>query len=110
MECAKVIRQWMRRLPADVPVIITGDFNAPAGGEVYKIMSEGLTDAWLAAENKEGPEGTFHGFKGTPGAARIDWILFRGPWKVKRAETVTANRGGRYPSDHFPVIAELVWP
>jgi endonuclease/exonuclease/phosphatase family metal-dependent hydrolase len=59
----------------------------------------------MVAKNKAGPEGTVHGFKGTPGKTRIDWILFRGPWKVKSAETLTDAREGRFPSDHFPVLA-----
>ena len=73
------------------------------------VNTETMKDAWKEAAAKEGPEGTFHGFRGTPGQARIDWILFRGPWSVKSARTVTANQDGRYPSDHFPVLAELEW-
>jgi endonuclease/exonuclease/phosphatase family metal-dependent hydrolase len=38
---------------------------------------------------------------------RIDWILTRGPVAVERCETVTFNQDGRYPSDHFPVVADL---
>jgi endonuclease/exonuclease/phosphatase family metal-dependent hydrolase len=88
-----------------LPVVLTGDFNAPAGGETYKILAPLLKDAWLEAPDKKGPEGTFHGFKGRPGPARIDWIMFRAPWKAVSAETITDNRDGRYPSDHFPVMA-----
>ena len=36
---------------------------------------------------------------------RIDWILYRGSWRVLETETVTRSRDGRYPSDHFPVLA-----
>lgn len=104
---AEVIRRLLPALAMDLPVIVTGDFNAPAGGETYRILAEGFTDAWQTAPH--GPAGTFHGFTGKPGEARIDWILIRGPWRVARAETVTRNEGGRYPSDHFPVLASLEW-
>jgi endonuclease/exonuclease/phosphatase family metal-dependent hydrolase len=94
------------RLPKDGPFVLTGDFNAAAGDSTaYSALVPALTDAWVAAKKKTGPEGTFHGFKGTPGKARIDWILFRAPWKVKSAATLTDSRNGRYPSDHFPVLA-----
>jgi len=109
VECANVIADRMKTLPADVPVVLMGDFNAPAGGEAYRLLAATLQDSWDAAAEKEGPEGTFHGFSGKPGEARIDWILFRGPWKARRASSVTVNDGGRYPSDHFPVFAELDW-
>ena len=70
-------------------------------------LTETLTDAWATTAAKTGPRGTFHGFKGQPGQARIDWILFRGLARATQVETITKNTGGRYPSDHFPVFAEL---
>lgn len=93
------------RIPASGDFLLTGDFNANAGGPAYALLSPPLRDAYLEAKTKSGPEGTFHGFKGTPRAQRIDWILFRANWTVKSAETVTFHRDGRYPSDHFPVLA-----
>jgi endonuclease/exonuclease/phosphatase family metal-dependent hydrolase len=54
-----------------------------------------------------GPEGTFHGFTGVA-KRRIDWILTRG-FKPLRSETLTHEAGALYPSDHFPVTAELGW-
>jgi endonuclease/exonuclease/phosphatase family metal-dependent hydrolase len=109
LECAKVIASRMGNLKGGVPVILTGDFNAPADGDVYKLLTGKLEDAWKNAAERSGPEGTFHGFQGTPTGPRIDWILYKGPWKARSARTVTVNRDGRYPSDHFPVIAELDW-
>lgn len=98
------------RLPAEGDFLLTGDFNAPAGGDTYRLLVPPLEDTWVKARSRSGPEGTFHGFKGKPGPARIDWILFRAPWKVKRAEAITYHQGGRYPSDHFPVLAVFSVP
>jgi endonuclease/exonuclease/phosphatase family metal-dependent hydrolase len=106
-KCVEVIVERMSKLPKEVPFLITGDFNAPAGGGVQNRFLGTLTDAWTAAAKKSGPEGTFHGFRGTPGAARIDWIMHRGPWKTLEVETITHNENGLYPSDHFPVLARL---
>ncbi len=103
--CAGVILDFLDRLPRDVPVLLAGDFNDPAGGAVHEMLTAPLEDAWLSAETKTGPEGTFHGFRGVPGERRIDWILYRAPWSVKQAEAITYNQAGRYPSDHLPVLA-----
>jgi endonuclease/exonuclease/phosphatase family metal-dependent hydrolase len=107
VECAKVIRRRIEKLPKNVPFLLTGDFNTDVGSAPYKLLSDGLTDAWATAATKSGPRGTFHGFKGTPGEARIDWIFFRGFGRATQVETITKNENGRYPSDHFPVFAAL---
>ncbi len=107
LKCAGVIVSHIASLPPEVPLILTGDFNAPAGEAVYRILTSDLEDAWKTANSKSGPEGTFHGFTGKPGESRIDWILYRGPFEVLTAATVTFNEDGRYPSDHFPVFAVL---
>ncbi len=105
LRSARLILERVEKLPADMPFIMTGDFNAPAGGEVYKIFAGSMREAWAGAERRTGPDGTFNGFKGTGTGPRIDWIFFRGPVRVVEAETVTRNEDGRYPSDHFPVFA-----
>jgi len=107
VQSARVIQQRIAKLPKDVPFILTGDFNTDVGSDPYKTIAAGLTDAWLTAATKSGPNGTFQGFRGTPGAARIDWILFRGLARATQAETITKSEDGRYPSDHFPVLAVL---
>jgi endonuclease/exonuclease/phosphatase family metal-dependent hydrolase len=108
VHCVQAIRQRLRTLPKDIPVVVTGDFNNAPIGPVHDIMATDLQDAWIGAPRRQGPDATFHAFTGKPDH-RIDWILFRG-LKAVRAETVTTHRGALYPSDHFPVVAELRWP
>jgi endonuclease/exonuclease/phosphatase family metal-dependent hydrolase len=92
---------------APLPVVLTGDFNSPAGSVSYDILvnGAGLVDTWVAAETRTPLYATFHGFG--PLAAegfRIDWILTRGV-VVRAAGINTFSLGGRYPSDHLPVQA-----
>lgn len=110
LRAAKLIAERIRALPPNLPFILTGDFNAPAGGAVYKVFADLLKDAWHEAPRRSGPEGTFNGFQGRGDGPRIDWILFRGELKVREAETVTFHQEGRYPSDHFPVFAVFELP
>jgi len=107
LNCARLIAERLQQRPKDVPLILTGDFNAPAGGEVYKVFAGALEDAWVTAAKRTGPECTLSGFKGNTSGPRIDWILCRGDLKTLEAETVTYNQNGRYPSDHYPVFAVL---
>jgi endonuclease/exonuclease/phosphatase family metal-dependent hydrolase len=89
-----------------------GDFNAIAETSEtwHAVTSDGLRDAWVVAEKKEGPPLTSSGFGPPPQGreARIDWILVGGPVTVERAVTLLHSVDGRWPSDHYPVAAELV--
>ncbi|MCW5979748.1 MAG: endonuclease/exonuclease/phosphatase family protein, partial [Bryobacteraceae bacterium] len=107
LRAARLMASRLESTDPATPFLMTGDFNAPAGGDVYRALAPPLEDAWIRAARRLGPEGTFHGFTGKPDPPRIDWILYRGPWRVLAAETLTVNDGGRYPSDHFPVAAVL---
>jgi endonuclease/exonuclease/phosphatase family metal-dependent hydrolase len=105
---ARLLLQRVEALPADVPVVVTGDFNTQPGGPVYAMLTQSLADVRVIARQVDGPDGTFHQFTGVP-MRRIDWILTRGLTPL-RAATIAAPEGGPYRSDHFPVTAQLEWP
>lgn len=104
--CARLIVERVRALPPETTVIMTGDFNSDVSAEPHRILTTALTDAWQQMRNAAGPRATFHRFTGKPAAlGRIDWILYRGELAPQSVKTITDNRNGRYPSDHFPVLA-----
>ncbi|MBN8736420.1 MAG: endonuclease/exonuclease/phosphatase family protein [Xanthomonadales bacterium] len=105
---AAVILERIAKLPPDEPFVLTGDFNTKPASRVHAMLTAHLHDAWLVAPHRRGPDKTFHAFTGEP-TERIDWILVRG-FRVKDARTVTTHQGKLYPSDHFPVTADLLWP
>jgi endonuclease/exonuclease/phosphatase family metal-dependent hydrolase len=49
-QSANVILQLISQLPVELPLFLTGDFNAPAGGELHSTLTAQLQDAWLSAE------------------------------------------------------------
>jgi endonuclease/exonuclease/phosphatase family metal-dependent hydrolase len=104
---AELIRTRIAALPADVPVILVGDFNTDPDGDVHAALARNLVDVRAAAPVKQGPDATFHNFTGKPDR-RIDWIMARGI-KPNSTSTLTTHDGTAYPSDHFPVIAEFGW-
>jgi endonuclease/exonuclease/phosphatase family metal-dependent hydrolase len=100
LECAKVLAAFLAKLPAGAAIILTGDFNTDASGPVFELLTQRLTDARPANAG-----GTFHGFTGQPGQDRIDWILYSGPLQLTEARILDQALNGRFPSDHFPVLA-----
>lgn len=102
-KAAAKVAAFVATLPKGEPVVVTGDFNDVPGSGAYRILTAGLADSWTALRKPEA--GTFHGFTGKA-EKRIDWILTRG-FKPTTAAIDRQTVGGRYPSDHFAVIATL---
>lgn len=130
LQSGRLLRRTAESLGGDEPVLVMGDFNAPADRRYrgpYRVLtdpasSDGdtpfLLDAFRCAHEREhGPhrnDGTYHRFRGVSEGwgcgDRIDWILL----SPAAFDTVDAaidrfSRDGRYPSDHFPVTAVLRW-
>jgi len=118
---ARILRAALDAHWDGTPQILMGDFNAAPNSAAYRHLSRDLQhdahphaphpplmDAWLAAAQREGPEGTYHGGTGrVRWMGRLDRILFRPDLEVQRVATVTHQSGSRFPSDHYPVLAEL---
>jgi endonuclease/exonuclease/phosphatase family metal-dependent hydrolase len=110
---AELIVRTVRDFDPALPVVLLGDFNAPAGSNpVYDLLTGpgGFTDTWCALGLEEPPFGTYHAFRGPAGAeghGRIDWVLTRGAVEPLAAALVTDEHYGQYPSDHFPVTARV---
>jgi endonuclease/exonuclease/phosphatase family metal-dependent hydrolase len=104
----------------DIPAIVTGDFNCTPDSLPYSnFMEDGFVDTYLAAGSDTGDAGTFHAFEGSRytershGPERIDWVLLRDPrHRIRVLSQLTVRdhdrESGIYPSDHYPVLAELV--
>ena len=109
-EGAALIARKTAEFDKAAPVIITGDFNAAAEKSApWQAFSDaGFQDAWVASAEKVGPPITWGAFAPPDEEhSRIDWVLFKGPIKPLRCETVLYNEDGRYPSDHYPVAARF---
>ncbi|MEZ6070865.1 MAG: endonuclease/exonuclease/phosphatase family protein [Pirellulales bacterium] len=109
---AQLIVQRTARLDPNLPVVLLGDFNSRAEkSQVYDtLVADGaFADAWNAAAQRGEPIDTFHDYEQVGDSGRrIDWILTRGSVRVLSAEVVTFSENGQFPSDHFPVMADVV--
>lgn len=100
------------------PAIVTGDFNVGEDNPALRALLAGASDAaapFVDTFRVRHPDaqavGTFTGFKieQTRGP-KIDYVLVQPGAEVISAEIIRSSRGGRYPSDHFPVIARVRFP
>jgi endonuclease/exonuclease/phosphatase family metal-dependent hydrolase len=107
LQGARLLSSRIAQLTKGSSVIVAGDFNTEPNGPVHALLTRRMIDVRVAAPKREGPDGTYHAFGGKADR-RIDWILARG-FTPLRAKTVTARQGDLYPSDHFPVTADLAW-
>ena len=109
MGAARVIKEQLLSYDDEIPTILMGDFNA---------APESLCYQWLTGKEVDGENGldfnetfkmpypsTFHRFTGKPTGDYIDWILYRGPLRLRACEVLQGPVDGIYPSDHFPVKA-----
>lgn len=103
-----LVRRITFRRPRDA-VIALGDFNAGESNPAIAMMREHLVDTFREANPHDSVAGTFNGFRGDSTGERIDYIFADSSLVVRRAAIVRDRPGGRWPSDHFPVVAELAW-
>jgi endonuclease/exonuclease/phosphatase family metal-dependent hydrolase len=91
-------------------LIATGDFNLPEGGDSYKaLIAKNLKDTkYLAPEGCSDSGGTTQNFGTTSAENPIDFILVTDAYfKVSNYKVVRDTYDGYYPSDHYPLIADL---
>jgi endonuclease/exonuclease/phosphatase family metal-dependent hydrolase len=114
---AEFIARLIAREATDAPIVLMGDLNAgeqnPAITHLRGQEGNGpvrLVDTFRILHPEAQNVGTFNGFTGRTDGEKIDYVFADPSAKVKSAEIVRTHRDSRYPSDHFPVSAELVFP
>ena len=98
-----------RAFPTE-PVIVTGDFNAGEDNAAVQTMAAGkaFVDTFRVVHPDEKQVCTFNGFKAERiDGPKIDYVFVQPGTEVLSAEIVRTIRDGKYPSDHFPVVARI---
>lgn len=114
LESARLVRSVIDSVSAGKPAILTGDFNATPGSKPYAALTSGdhhLRDAYVHTSLPHlGPSFTYEGFEVRPKATgrRIDYIFVNDRAMVQKHAIIASYSDKRYPSDHLPVLAEII--
>lgn len=112
-ESVQLLKQKIPQIAGKCPFVIAGDFNLfpDLGGEkTYQLLTSTFFDAQkLAQFPHHGPTGTWSGFKeaGQPGI-KPDCIFVGPKVEVYLHGILSDTFDGQFPSDHLPVVADLV--
>lgn len=88
-----------------IPAILTGDFNCGPSSDVIEILTQaGLCETY--GEDKD-VGCTWHDFKGGEMGEPIDYIFVTPEIQVNSINIDRSMYNGRYPSDHYPVVASV---
>jgi len=119
-ESARLLLKRISAIAGQLPVVVTGDFNFNESSIGYQILTgktlekeigsqSSLRDArYLSQHGHHGPTSTFNEFKALIPEMKIDYVLVKGTVRVLQHGALSDTWNGRYPSDHLPVLAEIV--
>ncbi|MFA8343975.1 MAG: endonuclease/exonuclease/phosphatase family protein [Rhodothermaceae bacterium] len=116
-ESAKLITKKIFSLSESFPFVLTGDFNITSKSEAYKILGtqvdyfKMLDSKYNSKEKHKGIEATFTGFNKNydPAVGAIDHIFVRNETTVLTHKTIDTLINNKFPSDHFPVVTEVIF-
>lgn len=95
----------------DTPALVMGDFNMeednPAMLPLLAAEAPLLYDTFRPLHPVTPRQGTFHGFSGDHAGEKIDYVLASEAFQTLDTRILHDNTAGRYPSDHFPLLAGL---
>lgn len=112
-----LLAERVAQAPKTDPVVVMGDFNSAETSDVVKLLTGKLPglplrfcDTFRAVHPNAKEFRTAHEFHGATVGEKIDYILVRPNAQVKSSRILHDHQGDRYPSDHYPLTAEVVLP
>lgn len=96
----------------ELPLIIMGDFNSKPDSRLIQNLSNGVygkkkITAVQDFDKELYMNSTMSMFKGNKRGVHIDYIFVSEEFKVNNVEIIRHNENGRYPSDHYPLMADI---
>jgi endonuclease/exonuclease/phosphatase family metal-dependent hydrolase len=109
LNSAKLIVRKMKEISKKgESMVLMGDLNARPDDKPIEVIDENLRDTKLVSKTEPfGPEGTYTGFDyNKPAQRRIDYIFVKDS-EVLKYGVLNDPVNLHFPSDHFPVFAEI---
>ena len=110
-ESSKLILQKINNIAANEPVIFTGDLNGSHKSEWYQAIatSDKFKDTYKEVKYPYANNASHNGFGSTKDSTDIiDHIFITKHFSVSKWGLLTDTYHGKFPSDHFPVLAEVI--
>ena len=110
VESGKLMLKMIEKIAGKENVILTGDFNGDRHSDWYlRLAGSGiLRDSYQDVLHPYENNSSFNAFgKEVSGTGVIDHIFISKGLKAKRWGILTDTYRGKFPSDHFPVMATI---
>lgn len=106
-ESGKLVLARIKKIAGADPVLLTGDLNGARNSEWYlSIANSGvLKDVYAEVEFPYENNSSMNGFRTPLGTAVIDHIFMSKDFSALKWGILTDTYFGKYPSDHFPILA-----
>ncbi|WP_051293018.1 endonuclease/exonuclease/phosphatase family protein [Olivibacter sitiensis] len=113
-ESSKLILQKVKEIAKGNPTLLTGDFNGSEETAWYQAIAQSglLFDTQKLAKHPYKPNASFNGFGNARSLASddiIDHVFVTKDFQVTKWGVLTDTYHGKFPSDHFPVMADLIY-
>ena len=109
---AALIMSRMDDIAKGLPCFLTGDMNCRINTPSIQSFLAKMKNTKDVSETPHmGSFQTFHAYRYNPekpSKGEIDFIFFNGDMRVLKHATINDHNGNEYPSDHFPVMAEII--
>lgn len=107
----KVLIECVNKVANGSPIIMTGDFNAYEDSLVYAVACDSFNDTKKVAKSSDdGRTFTSYGNKADDshkGPGAIDFIFADKTLEVDTYKIIRNTVQDIYPSDHFPIVADI---
>ncbi|MGL4738366.1 MAG: endonuclease/exonuclease/phosphatase family protein [Cellulosilyticaceae bacterium] len=95
-----------------LPCILMGDFNATPQSKLIREFTTGKlsTKRFVAVQDSQRElygQTTMSAFRGKEKGMHIDYIFVTEEFAIEDVTIVKYNENGKYPSDHYPLVARL---
>lgn len=111
VESSKLILAKIKEIAGNTPAVFTGDLNGDHKSDSYQILAKSdlLTDTYSQVAHPYENNSSFNSFgENVKGFGVIDHVFVAKGFTASRWGILTDTYHGKYPSDHFPVLVDVM--
>lgn len=108
-ESSQLVLRQIKQIAGEQPVLLTGDFNGGRDSEWYQTLANAgsIVDVYSKVKFPYANNSSSNGFKIPRGETVIDHIFMSKQFTANKWGILTDSYFGKFPSDHFPVLARV---